>query len=268
MAYGDRLITFMGRLSNLRADINEKILTDRKKMLEGAYSIEAELMSWLTSLPENFAYTTVEGPCPQFSWGPRPYNDRYHIYSDFWVCASWNQYRVARIIISDLILTCIRELNAGLPLSTDLANHAAQIRNTARQLASDVCASVPFHFSDNALRIATGKSDTTTFNQVPLQQGFIRGMVLLWPLAIAAATRGKNHPLHTWVIDCFHLIGNDMGIDQALALVEVLGSDDGTFDTLVLPEDSVTLGDGNYYITGVSQLACAPVHNTYSTRVA
>ncbi|PWY88786.1 C6 finger domain protein [Aspergillus sclerotioniger CBS 115572] len=267
MAYGDRLITTMGRLSNLRADINEKILTDRKKMLEEAYSIEAELMSWLTSQPENFAYTTVEGPCPQFSWGPRPYNNRYHIYSDFWACSSWNHYRVARIIVSDLILTCIRELNAGSPLSTDLASHAAQIRNTARQLASDICASVPYHLSDNALVTATELSDTAALDEIPVHQGFIRGMVLLWPLAMAGITRGKGHPLRKWVLDCFNLIGNRMGIDQALALIEILKSN-GQFDALVLPEDSVTVSDDNQYITGVPQLACAPAQNTYSTQVA
>ncbi|PYI04189.1 C6 finger domain protein [Aspergillus sclerotiicarbonarius CBS 121057] len=240
VAYGDRLITAMGRISNLRADINEKVVTDRKKMLECAYSIEAELMSWIMSLPENFVYTTVEDPNPRFGWGPRPYKNRYHVYSDFWVCNSWNQYRVSRIIVSDLILTCIRELNAGSPHPADLANHAAQIRSTARQLASDICASVPFYFSDTVIKVTTGLSGKSVVDDAPMQQGFIRGMVLLWPLAMAAATRGRNHPLHKWVLECFHLIGNDMGIDQALALVELLKSDGGQFDTLVLPEENVT----------------------------
>ncbi|RAL05170.1 Zn(II)2Cys6 transcription factor [Aspergillus ibericus CBS 121593] len=271
VAYGDRLITTMGRLSNLRADINEKALTDRKKMLEEAYSIEAELMSWLMSLPEIFAYTTVEDPNPRFGWGPQPYNNRYHVYSDFWVCNSWNQYRIVRIIVCDLILTCIRELNAGSPLSPDLANHTAQIRNTARQLASDVCASVPFHFSDSALRLATGLNGTGALDEVPIQQGFIRGMLLLWPLAMAGATRGKHHPLRKWVLECFHLIGNDMGIDQALALVEMWKNDEGQFDTLILPEDNVTVSsatntDSPYF--SEAQLACGPVPKAYSTPVA
>ncbi|GKZ33737.1 hypothetical protein AbraIFM66950_003769 [Aspergillus brasiliensis] len=254
-AYGDQLINIMGRLANLRADIKEKILTDRKKILESAYAIEAELMSWLMSLPDNFPYATIEDPWPTLNWGPKPYNNIYHVYTDFWICNSWNQYRVARIIVSDLILTCIRELNAGSPLPADLVTHTSQIRNTARQLASDVCASVPYYFTDSVFKLATGQAEERPSDELPpQQQGFVRGVVLLWPLAMAAATRGLNHPLRHWVLDCLQMIGNGMGIDQALALIELLMTEDGVFDMLALPEDDkITSGS-----TGASL-------NTYTT---
>ncbi|RDK43167.1 C6 finger domain protein [Aspergillus phoenicis ATCC 13157] len=270
VAYGDRLLNIMGRLANLRADIKEKIITDRKKMLESAYAVEAELMSWLTSLPDNFPYATIQDPWPTLNWGPKPYNNIYHVYTDFWICNSWNQYRVARIIISDLILTCIRELNAGSPLPADLVTHTSQIRNTARQLASDVCASVPYYFTDSVFKLATGQAEMSSRYEIPSQQGFVRGLVLLWPLAMAAATRGLNHPLRRWVLDCLQLIGHGMGIDQALALIELLMTEDGVFDTLALPEDdSLSIGStgANFSTDNSGKHWTGASLSTYTTQV-
>ncbi|OJI84882.1 hypothetical protein ASPTUDRAFT_188979 [Aspergillus tubingensis CBS 134.48] len=270
VAYGDRLINIMGRLANLRADIKEKILTDRKKMLESAYAIEAELMSWLTSLPGNFPYATIDDPWPTLNWGPKPYNNVYHVYTDFWICNSWNQYRVARIITSDLILTCIRELNSGSPLPADLVTHTSQIRNTARQLASDICASVPYYFTDSVFKLATGQAEMSSRYEIPSQQGFVRGLVLLWPLSMAAATRGLNHPLRHWVLDCLQLIGHGMGIDQALALIELLMTEEGVFDTLALPEDnSLLIGStgANFSTDNSGKHWTGASRSTYTTQV-
>jgi hypothetical protein len=47
---------------------------------------------------------------------------------------------------------------------------------------------------------------------------------------MAGASEGKNHPLRKWGIDCLRLIGHGMGIDQALALIDVLESEAGVFD--------------------------------------
>ncbi|PYH96733.1 C6 finger domain protein [Aspergillus ellipticus CBS 707.79] len=242
-AYGDRLITIMGRLSNLRADINERILTDEKEILSASYAVEGDLIAWLASLPKEFLFTTVEGFSPNSSyWGPSPYKNRYHVYTDLWICHTWNQYRTARIILCDLILTYIRRINVGSALPRDLVEHCVQVRNTAHQLANDICASVPYHFGDAATAtqtlVASSPSSADFIQAVPLEQSFMRGMILLWPLAMAAATREGSHPLHKWVLNCFLVIGNRMYIDQALALIELMRGDDAFYETLVWSEDN------------------------------
>ncbi|PYH45711.1 Zn(II)2Cys6 transcription factor [Aspergillus saccharolyticus JOP 1030-1] len=231
-AYSDGLISITGRLANLRADIREKVITDPQEILSTMYSIEGELVAWLAGLPSRFLYTIIESPRPaQSNWSLRAYNNRFHVYQDLWLCHAWNQYRCARIMISESILTYTLRLNASATLPPELASHLAQIRDKAKQWALDICASVPYHFSAD---LVTGEA--TTFRTVSMEFGFIRGMLLLWPLFLAGATERKGHSLRRWVVDCLGLIGNSMGIDQALALIDILEHDQ-TFDVLGQTDD-------------------------------
>ncbi|KAF7595341.1 hypothetical protein BBP40_006590 [Aspergillus hancockii] len=231
-AYGDRLIGIAGRLSNLRSDINQRLLTDPQEILSAAYGIEAELIAWIAGLPSEFLYTTVEDPTladisfNMWGQGPHPYNNRYHIYSDLWLCHTFNQYRCSRIIVSEIILTCLRQLSLNAPasaISNDLLDHCTRLRNMTRQLASDICSSVPYHFS-------VGNIATEPFDSLPVNQSYVAGLLLLWPLVLAGATETLNHPLRKWVISCLRLIGYSMGIDQALALIEILEAESGIFE--------------------------------------
>ncbi|KAB8274354.1 hypothetical protein BDV30DRAFT_209297 [Aspergillus minisclerotigenes] len=239
--YGDRLIGIAGRLSNLRADINMGLLVDPHEILSAAYGIEAELMGWIAALPPEFLYTNVEGPTlsdissNMWGQGPHPYNNKYHVYNDLWTCHTFNQYRCARIIVSEIILTCLRQLSLNVPaaaISNDLLEHCTRLRNTTRQLANDICASVPYHFS-------VGNIPTGPFDSLPVNQSYVAGLLLLWPLVLAGATESLNHPLRKWVISCFRLIGHSMGVDQALALVEVLECESGIFDGVGDGDDGI-----------------------------
>ncbi|PKY05950.1 hypothetical protein P168DRAFT_250959 [Aspergillus campestris IBT 28561] len=234
-AYSDRLISIAGRLSNLRADINCKVLADQGEILTAAYAIEAELMAWLASLPAEFLYTTVEDPTPvavTMGWGPAPWNNRHHIYSDLWICNTWNQYRCARIIVSEIILSCLRRLATGATVPAELQSHCSRIRGTSRQVATDICASVPFHF---------GVDNFTTKPSLyfPVHQSYLGGLMLLWPLVLAGATEDRQHPMRKWVIGCLRFIGHSMGIDQALALIDVLEYEFGVFEGVEDGENGV-----------------------------
>ncbi|RHZ59021.1 Zn(II)2Cys6 transcription factor [Aspergillus thermomutatus] len=230
-AYGDRLIYILGRLSNLRADVSQKYMTDNQEVLAAAYGIDAELLAWLASLPPDFSYSTVENPYSDAAFkrlcrGILPYNNQYHIYNDLWICHTWNQYRCARIIVCEIILSCLRRLfgkSAGTCAPSELQSHCFRIRSLTRQLAADICASVPYHFG-------VGNTEKSQTGSVPINESHTAGLVLLWPLVLAGATEGKNHPLRKWGIDCLRLIGHGMGIDQALALIDVLESEAGVFE--------------------------------------
>ncbi|KAE8350133.1 hypothetical protein BDV28DRAFT_163188 [Aspergillus coremiiformis] len=239
--YGDRLIGTAARLSNLRSDINVGLLTDPHEILSAAYGIETELMAWIAALPPEYVYTTVDDPSASSisfnTWGqgPHPYNNRYHIYGDLWYCNTFNQYRCARIIVSEVILGCLRQISLNTPaaaISNDLKDHCTRLRNTTHQLANEICFSVPYLFS-----VGTIVSDS--FDHLPVKQTYVAGLILLWPLVLAAATESLNHPLRKWVISCFRLIGHGMGIDKALALIEVLESESSLFDGVGDGEDGI-----------------------------
>ncbi|KAH2754531.1 hypothetical protein KXV94_000945 [Aspergillus fumigatus] len=258
-AYGDRLVYILGQLANLRADVRQKYMTDNQEILTAAYDIEAELLAWIASLPPDFSYTTVENTYSDSEFkrlcrGILPYNNQYHIYSDLWICHTWNQYRCARIIVSEMILSCLRRLHRKSPGAravSELQSHCIRIRSSTRQLAADICASVPYHFGVGS----TGESQT---GSVPLNECHTAGLVLLWPLVMAGATEGKNHPVRKWGIDCLRLIGHGMGIDQALALIDVLETEAGVFDGV--GDDGVLIEESSSAIVKNKVLATAWKH--------
>ncbi|OJJ34858.1 hypothetical protein ASPWEDRAFT_51110 [Aspergillus wentii DTO 134E9] len=239
-AYGDRLIKIVIRISNLRADIKLKILTDNSEILPLAYAIEADLVAWLACLPPIFHYDLLDTTLLD-SWsqcrGIHPYGNQYHSYRDFRVSNVWNQYRCARILNCEIILNCLGKLSSksATGWSTELKSHMSSLRVTARQMAIDICATIPFHFG-------AGAPNDSEESFVPDNESYIGGLVIQWPLFIAAASEAKNHPLRKWVIGCLKAIGHTMGINQAFAVVDIVRTAKGFFDKTD-QEDSLFIED-------------------------
>ncbi|KAL2818391.1 hypothetical protein BJX63DRAFT_73609 [Aspergillus granulosus] len=239
-AYCDRLICITGKLSNLRADIHEKVIKDVNEKLSAAYALEAELLAWVAAGPPNFQYTTytcssVEQWTRMFGNKPFPYNTQYHVYRDLWICHTWNQYRCARVIVCEIILSCLRRLSAASPamaMSKELQTHCARIRNIVRELVGDICASAAYH-------LGVEGSPAAAF-AVPMNYCYVGGMLLLWPLALAGGTEPIGHPLRIWIRNCLQIIGHSLGIDQAFAIVEVLEQEAGLFEGLEETASGVT----------------------------
>lgn len=202
-------------------------MTDGREILTKAYGIEAELMAWVAGLPPSFMYTTVNNTTDdsQFLYRSRgvfPYGDQHHVYSELWLGHAWNQYRCSRVIVTQIIMSCLRRMTAnptGVYPSDELHLHCSKLRETARQLAVDICASVPDHLG------LVGEPSSNN-------RSHIGAIVLLWPLFLAAATENKTHMLRKWAIGIYKLIGYTMGIDQALALIELLELEPGFFEDI------------------------------------
>lgn len=240
-AYCDRVIYITGQLSNLRAEIISGGLTDTGEILSRAYSMEAALTAWVASAPPEFLYTTIEYPSQpprsRSSWSttsgctPPLYNNSYHLYNDLWTCHTWNQYRYSRILLCEIIIGCLRRISqpAGPAPGKDLQRQCTGLRKTSRDLASDICASVPYHLGADT-PLCSGRG-------IPASQTYIGAMLLLWPLAVAGATECRAHPMRQWVIESLNLVGHAFGIDQALAVVEIMELEAGYFEDLDDAED-------------------------------
>ncbi|KAI9932179.1 hypothetical protein MW887_009689 [Aspergillus wentii] len=169
--------------------------------------------------------------------GIHPYGNQYHSYRDFRVSNVWNQYRCARILNCEIILNCLGKLSSksATGWSTELKSHMSSLRVTARQMAIDICATIPFHFG-------AGAPNDSEESFVPDNESYIGGLVIQWPLFIAAASEAKNHPLRKWVIGCLKAIGHTMGINQAFAVVDIVRTAKGFFDKTD-QEDSLFIED-------------------------
>ncbi|KAJ5764977.1 hypothetical protein N7520_004536 [Penicillium odoratum] len=225
-AYGNRLIIIVGRLSNLRADIIAHRITDDQQIIAGASAIEADLIAWLAGLPPGFSYEVHKKDRFDFQFqqqcrGLALYDEQYHVYPNLWVCNSWNQYRCARIIVSEMILTHVRNMSDSSSmraLSEEFRQQCQTLRATIHRLAVDICRSVPF-----CLGVHHNKSDPS----LPPPDSYLGGLILLWPMYLAGTAEKPTHPLRRWVVQCLRMVGNTYGLDQALALMDIVAADPG-----------------------------------------
>lgn len=232
-ALGNKLIIIIGNLSNLRADVQGRIIDDPHQILAAACAIEADLMAWLAALPPDFTYSShtvmpMDHSFERICGGIRPFNNQYHSYPDLWSPNLWNHYRCARIIVSELILANVHKVSSTSPrgsLSEDFRLHCKSLRSTIRRLGADICRSVPFHLGACNAGILPGRP------MLPAET-YIGGLMLLWPLFVAGIVEGRNHPQRKWVRQCLGMIGRSMGMDQALALMDILAVDPGMFHSV------------------------------------
>jgi hypothetical protein len=135
----------------------------------------------------------------------------------------WNNYRYARIILNEIILDQLR-LKADQPGCTsdakDIRDQCQPAQNLIQQLASDICATVPFQFG----LVSADKEETT--DPVKIKSS-IGGFCLLYPIYIAACVDAYGSPTFGWAISCLTIIARAMGIDQALAIAEMLQVESG-----------------------------------------
>ncbi|KAJ5682786.1 hypothetical protein N7462_005951 [Penicillium macrosclerotiorum] len=223
-AHSNRLIIIIGRLSNLRADMEAKILTDEGEIIAAASSIEADLIGWLAALPPN----SPTRPIPSHLTISCSKND----------AAGWPLTMTNTIIIlisgspapgtnTGIILSHIWKMsNSSSPgaRSDELRLHCKALRATMRRLAVDICRSVPYHLG------ATQKDGSPHF---PPPESYIGGLMLLWPLFLAGITENAGHALRRWVVQCLKMVGHSYGFDQALALMDIVAYNPGMIHSVI-----------------------------------
>ncbi|KAN0079557.1 hypothetical protein V8E54_004771 [Elaphomyces granulatus] len=221
----DQLTHLIVKLVNFRANVKNQVLTDSTEILSVAHELDLELTTWAHNLSPSWSYQTVTcrdncffrvSECDKL----RPYNGRYHVYRDLWMCNIWNNYRYARILANEIILNQLQSQasrSKTLSYSRVFRDHCRSVRDAAREVAEDICYTVP--------RQLGVENDETQCPSWP--QSSIGGFTLLWPLYIATRIDGHLHPLSRWVADCFRVIARTMGIDQAVALATLLPTEFG-----------------------------------------
>ncbi|KAJ9246318.1 transcriptional regulator family: Fungal Specific TF [Paecilomyces variotii] len=227
--YFDRLAETVAKLCNLRADIASKSITNNSEIFSAACSIECELLAWVNSLPPNWAYSTnqaAEGNDKlRTGWnGLYPYNGRYHVYEDLWICSAWNQCRAARIFVNEIILTrlwLMHSESATVSVSSEFRVQCGNIRSTLRQLAADVCYSVPYCCA------SVNGVDFVDIGDVSVSKSTVGGFTVLWALFLAGSVEGCDSVLGEWCIECLRWIGHTLGIGLALAMIDILRMNTG-----------------------------------------
>lgn len=224
---GDRLVKVMAKFAGVQADVREGILSDSSEIVKMAMAIDLELEQFASNVSASFTYKVETQPgsvssCEDEKGNFCHYQGTYHIYQSVWSCNIWNNYRYIRILVNDMILDHLRLIALGGHQVLDYGlfkAHCIRIRDLMRQLATDICCSIPFKFG------IAGNESKNVFDSPHTYAG--TGFTLLLPLTMAALVGGASSPIHDWAMRCFNVIGREMGIGTALTIMTVLGEEQG-----------------------------------------
>ncbi|KAL5001263.1 hypothetical protein BDV10DRAFT_13757 [Aspergillus recurvatus] len=225
-AMEDALFFLMLQVGDLFANLRNGALIEPAKVVKKALKLDAELSSWAASVEPSLRYTvvnipgSVDGGNGNSTFRPfrHVYGSHYHIYRDTAVSAWWNDYRIVRL----LLLEIITWLAGHLALKEDIETTArseyrqriAQCKMLSQQMAEDICASAPYHLGATEISPCEDWSDTRT-------GGVVR---LIWPLFIAAERDGATPQMTDWIADTLLRIGYGVGVRQALVMSNLLRS--------------------------------------------
>ena len=242
----DRLSSVTIQLGDLCAAIKDGTVRQPVEIIRAAIRLDADVMSIVSTIPASWNYDTVNVALAR----GEPTLDsvlgaQYHIYRDFTVSSFWNNYRSARLVLRELIVQAIGSIGGHSLGNIDGREPDGLVRESqqiSRQLVSDICASVPFHLgavvedspldrltSDTAVGSSPSPnhyqylaapllSSTSSPFGIPAAGGF----TIMWPLLIAANSGYASKQLRRWITDCLTKIGRSMGINQALAMAQLL----------------------------------------------
>lgn len=211
------LTAISANLASVRQKIDIGEMADLQSTLRDLNSIESELEEWISNISPSCHYDSVSTPT-SFQISPRhtlrPYRSYSYKYSKFWVANMWNEYRITKFQISDMILTHLRPqatLTDDSPGYKDARAQCLRARSQMAQISEDICCSVPYILG------LLNQEHRDSPHLEPAVRDSHGAFVLLWPLTVAALAQLYPSPTSDFVFDCLDLISNVMGIQQATA---------------------------------------------------
>ncbi|KAB8067056.1 hypothetical protein BDV29DRAFT_109977 [Aspergillus leporis] len=202
----DIFFLYPRRVSTLRDSIR---VGQPDSVIDEALGLDTALVEWALSLDSRWQYKVL----PVTSDDQGCYGDYYHIYPDHVASLLWSNYRCIRLAIHAIICELCEELPSHRDAESDKRSNfrrlASQSARVQKQLAEDMCASVPTNIITDGSR-------------------FTGGMALrfIWPLFTVANCEGSSAEIRSWITRCLEKIGEELGIQQASAMARILREGD------------------------------------------
>ena len=242
---GWRFLEIMILFTDFHQRVKHGSISDPNFVLSRASELDGILMSTFFDLPPKWQYETLYTDADR----ELVFAGYYHMYYDFLGAQIWNGMRTIRILLNQMILKVLRAGHAHLPplsSSPDCAKLSQRSTEILYQMQSDIIASVPQHIGYspkshgmplsfcNGLstqegtwsHFDNGRHDVTPLNQttsasLPLIRLF-GGYLLPWPLYMVGIMGVSSQPVQKWAIKTLRMVGQTMGVEQAMILAEKL----------------------------------------------
>lgn len=214
-----QMSVFLARVNELRnEDLTLKRSSHDDSILARAFALDSELETAINELPPEFRVHIHTSPPNHYfgdinSFHIYPLERLYHSYDDLSPAMTLSHMRYGRLLIHEVIYNRLRNMTFQRDFvpSPEFKNTCYQLRDVSRGIALDICAAVPYLLGYVDGPNASGKLTSTA-----------GGLAILFSVYNAACVDGYGSPTCQWASDCFQMVGRYMGIDQALALVELL----------------------------------------------
>ncbi|GJN86764.1 hypothetical protein PLIIFM63780_010346 [Purpureocillium lilacinum] len=208
--HGEHVFIITGEVANLRAALEENpVINDTAPVFDAVDKLTARLREWRLMAPVDWKYDTMEvdeqSPGAETWYGfIKPVGGRYSIYSGDHVVVGWSNYRMSCILLAELLLGLLkRQVMASSPPSTAALAKCRALRRTMDQMATDICASVPY---------LLGLKTSAAGGALPDLSG---AYMVLMPLWVAACVEGPGHPLRHSAMFLLEVLARRVGIRHA-----------------------------------------------------
>jgi hypothetical protein len=165
----NRISEIVQHLASIRALIKRRNITSTSKIASMLLPIDRMLQQWRDQLPVSWWPQSFPSPGNSSVF----FDSKFDIYPDLWIATIWNNYRSARILIHETLMTLV--LAGFLACGSTTLDDSIGILSA---VTLEICRSVPFHFDPSGvcggLNTVQGKNGQE-FSSCP------GGYLLLWP---------------------------------------------------------------------------------------
>jgi hypothetical protein len=205
MTADEQLATDLGdivtRLANFRAVVLGDSPSNSEQVVPMLVQIDSDLESWARALPFTWRFQ-VEQCISRDEF----YLHCHHKYSGFTIATVWNQYRIARCLANDLLLTCLASSCPATPDCDPILwmEKSDQARELIQEFCTDICVSVSYFLRQ--------------VNQARLPKPGVGALEIMWALFVCARMIDIPDQQRAWAIRHLEIIGQQLGVHQALLL--------------------------------------------------
>lgn len=200
-----RLSGLMVHYANLRSDIRRGRLSI-DDCIHISMELDAKLQALALDMPLSWQYKTtiVDGESESI------YDRHLDSYPDRHTTQTWNVLRLVRILLHECVLEhCLSY--AGSLTAEALLRLVRMANANIKTLACEICASAPQYVDC---------SSAADHLHSPSQ--YLDCYTLIFPLYVAARSRGSPNALNLWVIRRLQYIGSHFGIRNAALVGQIL----------------------------------------------
>ncbi|KAL4872405.1 hypothetical protein BDV12DRAFT_183076 [Aspergillus spectabilis] len=184
-----------------------KLLTDDTRPAFELVEILITFIRLCIDIPHYHA-VSAEKEVLQTADMPGTFYGQYHVYKDAWASRVLIHYHLGRLLVHEVILATVSQLREPSPEWIEQTERSLGVVN---KVATDICVGIATQWLfDQPVVLPDGGIGRPPLKGV---------LMMIYPLTIAASATGVSQQLLDWAIQTLQMIGDRLGIGQALEAI-------------------------------------------------